>query len=159
MGDDQQSVPSTPLFPARPIHRHHHHVHRLGQMYDDLGVFPLPGKQGQKGDKGDTGDVIGGYKVTMKGELERISDLDDIVDPMQGDMYFIKEDGFYRFRNGENWIMAVITSLPGKNGQGLETLAGGKAGDVLVKKSDTDYDFEWTAYKDLWKVVDEITNN
>lgn len=145
-------VPSTPLFPAKPTRPHYHHPHRLGRLYDDLGVFPLPGKQGPKGDKGDTGDVIGGYAVTFKGELDRVADLDDIVDPAQGDMYLIKEDGFYRFYHCDNWVMAIITTLPGKDGQGLDVFKGGKAGDVLVKQSDADYDVAWRPYKDLWKL-------
>ena len=145
-------IPSTPLYPARPTRPHHHHPHPLGRMYDDLGVYPLVGKQGPKGDKGDTGDVIGGYKVTLKGELDRISDLDDIAEPVNGDMYFIHEDGFYRFWQNGNWVMAIISNLPGKNGTGLEAFAGGNAGDVLVKKSDADYYVEWTPYKDLWKL-------
>lgn len=145
-------IPATPLFPAKPTHSCPPHVRPLGRLYDDLGVFPLPGKQGPKGDKGDTGDVIGGYAVIFKGELDRIADLEDIADPMQGDMYLIKEDGFYRFYHGTDWIMAVITSLPGKDGEGLEAFKGGNAGDVLVKKSDANYDVKWTPYKDLWKL-------
>lgn len=159
MAGDQQTTPAIPIQPAipiRPPHRPCLHVHPLGRCYDDLGVFPLVGKQGEKGEKGDTGDVIGGYKVDLKGELDRISDLDDIVDPMQGDMYYIKEDGFYRFYQGDNWIMAIITTLAGKDGKGLDLFKGGKAGDVLVKKSDADYDVQWVAYKDLWKLVDNL---
>lgn len=153
--NEQNSIPATPLQPAipncppcppRP------HPHPLGRMYDDLGVYPLPGKQGCKGDKGDTGDVIGGYKVDLKGELDRISDLEKIAEPMNGDMYYIHEDGFYRFWQNGNWVMAIISNLPGKNGTGLEAFAGGNAGDVLVKKSDADYDVQWTPYKDLWKL-------
>ena len=157
--DDQQSIPAIPLQPAipnRPPFPPHPPVHPIGRRFDDLGVFPLVGKQGEKGEKGDTGDVIGGYKVDFKGDLDRISDLDDIADPMQGDMYYIKEDGFYRFYQGESWIMAIITTLAGKDGEGLDLFKGGKAGDVLVKKSDTDYDVQWVAYKDLWKLVDKL---
>ena len=152
--NEQDTIPAIPLQPARPTrpHHHHRHPHPLGRIYDDLGVYPLPGKQGLKGDKGDTGDVIGGYKVELKGELDRISDLDDIAEPVNGDMYFIHEDGFYRFWQNGNWVMAIISNLPGKNGTGLEAFAGGNAGDVLVKKSDADYDAEWTPYKDLWKL-------
>lgn len=131
-------------------------IHPVRQAFDDYGAFPVAGPQGPKGDKGDTGMVLGGYPVQMKGEVDRIADLSDIVDPEQGDMYFVKEDGFYRFYHGEDWIVAIITTLPGKDGaagQGLP--AGGKTGDILIKKSDSDYDCEWVTYKDLWRAISE----
>jgi len=129
-------------------------IHELGQLYDDLGAYPVPGRKGDKGDKGDRGIVIGGYPATLKGTLETADDLDGVSTPTDGDLYFVKSDGIYRYRMGDQWVMVIISGIPGKDGQpGQGVPAGGKAGDVLVKGSDADYDTKWVAYKDLWKQV------
>lgn len=131
-------------------------IHEIGQLYDDLGAFPVPGRKGDKGDKGDRGIVIGGYPATLKGTLETADDLDGVSKLTDGDLYYVKSDGIYRYRLNNQWVMVIISDIPGKDGQpGQGVPAGGKAGDVLVKASDTDYDTKWVAYKDLWKQVTE----
>ena len=132
-------------------------IHELGQLYDDLGAFPVQGRKGDKGDKGDRGIVIGGYPATLKGTVETAEALNDIGDPTDGDLYYVKSDGIYRYRMGDQWVMVIISNIPGKDGQaGQGVPAGGKAGDVLVKASGDDYDTKWVAYKDLWK---QVTDN
>lgn len=150
-------VNPSPVPDQRPFHEHRPMMHGIDQAYDDLGAFPVKGMKGDKGDKGDTGVVLGGYRVNFKSELANVSDLDQITDQKNGDLYFIREDGFYRMWEGGdsgNWIMVLISTLPGKDGKnGTGVPEGGKPGDVLMKTADGT---EWVAYRNLWKVAGEL---
>lgn len=69
--------------------------------------------------------------------LETEDEKDNLGEPIEC-LYFIKATKkLYSFQNG-SWE-SIFTS--GANGQGVPT--GGTAGQVLVKKSETDYDTEW----------------
>ena len=111
--------------------------HRVS-VQDKTGTKSFDVMNGGKGEKGDKGD-----KFSVDKTVASVSDLPATAS--QGTYYNVGTQPPYRiymYEVGTGWIdQGTIQGPVGPAGQGVPT--GGTAGQVLKKKTSTDYDAEW----------------
>ena len=110
-----------------------------------IGPQGIQGPKGDKGEKGDKGDV--GKSINILDELDSLDDLPETANVADAYLIAIEGDGkhLFVFSQTQEWLdLGNIQGPKGDKGDpGPGLSPGGTTGQILVKKSNTDYDTEW----------------